>query len=228
MNEIRIAPSILAADFSRLQEHIDEAGNPEWIHVDVMDGQFVPHITMGPVVMRGIKTSSPLDVHLMVSDPLGQVEAFAKAGASIITFHIEALHTVEDVHRCIEAIKKQGVRAGLAIKPRTPISGALPFLDELDLLVIMTVEPGVSGQSFMPEMLQKVREIRNSHPDLDIEVDGGINEETVKLAASAGANVFVAGSAVFKFENPAERVNLIRAAAKEAYQERYERERGVN
>jgi ribulose-phosphate 3-epimerase len=198
---LRIAPSILSADFARLGEEVravDEAG-ADWIHIDVMDGHFVPNISFGPVVMDSIRkvTRKPFDVHLMIAPVDRYLEAFAKAGADTITVHAEAgPHLDPSLH----AIKALGKRAGVALNPATPIDHIQHVLDRLDLILIMSVNPGFGGQSFIPAMIDKIRATRElvQGRDIDIEVDGGITAETAPLVVKAGANALVAGSAVFK------------------------------
>jgi ribulose-phosphate 3-epimerase len=198
---LRIAPSILSADFSKLGDEVravDEAG-ADWIHIDVMDGHFVPNISFGPVVMEGIRkvTKKPFDVHLMIAPVDRYLEAFAKAGADTITLHAEAGPHLD---RSLQTVKALGKRAGVALNPATPIDHIRHVLDRLDLILIMSVNPGFGGQSFIPAMSEKIRATRDlvQGRDIDIEVDGGITAETASLAVRAGANALVTGSAVFK------------------------------
>lgn len=212
-----LSPSLLSADFSDLNsafKFIEEKGS-SFVHVDVMDGHFVPNISIGAPVTAACKKvcDVPFDVHLMISNPLDYAEDFAKAGADIICFHSEC---DSDTEETINKILSLGKKAGLAIKPATPIDEVLKYLDKLSMVLVMTVEPGFGGQSFMESTMPKVEAIRKINPDIDIEVDGGINAETIKIAAKAGANVFVAGSAVFKSENPAETIAILRKNAQDA------------
>ncbi len=203
MNKFLLAPSIIAADFTHIADEIAacESAGADWLHVDVMDGHFVPTITVGPLFTEACKqaTKLPLDVHLMISEPEKYLEAFAKAGANNITVHVE---TCPDLAGTVKKIKSLGCTAGITLNPATPASAldsALPFAD---LVLVMSVVPGYSGQAFMPEMIGKVEEIRNKLNALrskaHLEVDGGMSEKTIPLMVQAGANVFVAGNAVFK------------------------------
>lgn len=199
MNKILVAPSILSADFANLQTditRIEEAG-ADWVHIDVMDGHFVPNLTIGAPVVKSLRktTKLPFDVHLMIENPWKYIDDFAKAGSDIITVHQEAC--LENLSEVITQIKSYGIKAGISIKPNTSVDGIKNILKDVDLVVVMSVEPGFGGQSFMPNSLLKIKEIRNLAPDLDIEVDGGINSETAKLVIEAGANVLVAGSSVY-------------------------------
>ncbi len=201
MSKIIVSPSILSADFANLQSEVEklEKCGADWIHVDVMDGHFVPNLTIGAPVVEAIKphTNIPLDVHLMIENPQNYVEDFVKAGANIITFHYEAtMDMTEDV---IYNIKSQDVLVGLSIKPKTPPQEILKYLLMVDMVLIMTVEPGFGGQSFMMDCAEKIPVIKQNAPEnLIIQVDGGINQETAKICKDLGANSLVAGSYIFK------------------------------
>ena len=193
--KVKIAPSILSADFGKLNEEIDTIeAYSDMIHVDIMDGKFVPNKTIGADVVKTIKSEKPLDVHLMIEHPENFLKEFVDAGAAIITVHVEAC---EDLSAVVDEIHKLGVKAGVSIKPGTGIEMIESVLDKVDMVLVMTVEPGFGGQKFMPEMMEKVRKLRAMRPEMDIEVDGGINQETAKAAIAAGANILVAGSYVF-------------------------------
>ena len=200
---IKIAPSMLSADFSILKEQIRdvEKCNPDLFHIDVMDGHFVPNITIGPVVIRSIRncTKIPFDVHLMISHPDRFIKSFADAGSDTITVHIEAKHNMD---KTIKLIRENGVKVGVALNPDTPLSKVEKLLTKIDMLLLMTVNPGFAGQKFIHKVVPKIKNARNiidtEGLKLDLEVDGGINLETGKIAVDAGANILVAGSFVFK------------------------------
>jgi ribulose-phosphate 3-epimerase len=214
---MKVSPSILSADFTRLGDEISSVKSAEYLHFDVMDGDFVPNISVGVPVLQSVRkyTDMILDVHLMISKPLRMIPSFAKAGADIIVFHVEA-DTEESIFRSLETVRELGKKAGLAIKPKTPASSLEPYIDMLDLALVMTVEPGFGGQSFMADQMPKVAALRRMideiNPGCELEVDGGIDEHTAREAKAAGANVLVAGSAVFKHRDRAEIIRAIREA----------------
>jgi ribulose-phosphate 3-epimerase len=214
-----IAPSILSADFARLADEADAVANADWLHVDVMDAHFVPNLTLGLPVVKSLRaaTDLPLDCHLMIDDPDRWAPGYAEAGAANVTFHVEA---ARDAVQTARAIRSAGALAGLSVKPDTPLEPYLDLLREFDTLLVMTVEPGFGGQSFMPAVLPKVRLARESvasgHLRLFIEVDGGIDEDTIVAAAEAGADVFVAGSAVYSADDPGKAVDALRVVARAA------------
>jgi ribulose-phosphate 3-epimerase len=216
---VKIAPSILSCDFGRLAEEIQtvEAGGADWIHVDVMDGHFVPNITIGPVVVAGARraTELPLDVHLMIENPDRYVDAFVDAGADIVTVHWEAC---PHVHRTLDRIRELGAQPGLALNPGTPLEVASEVLGRLDLLLIMSVNPGFGGQSYIADSTAKVARARAlldaNQPTAELEVDGGVDASNAGALAAAGASVLVAGSAVYGFSGgPAAGIDAIRSAA---------------
>lgn len=218
---IKIAPSILAANFAKLGEEVAEVekAGADWIHIDVMDGHFVPNISFGAVVMNAIRplTKLPFDVHLMIENADRYVEDFAKAGADYITVHVEAS---PHLHRTIQLIRSFGVKPGVVLNPHTPVEAILPILEDIDLVLFMTVNPGFGGQKFIESVLPKVEQlaaiIKERGLNIDIEIDGGINEETIVACAKAGANVFVAGSAIYGKEDRGAALQRIKKAGQEA------------
>ncbi|TWT28148.1 ribulose-phosphate 3-epimerase [Planomicrobium sp. CPCC 101110] len=218
---IKIAPSILAADFSKLGEEVLEVekAGADWIHIDVMDGHFVPNITMGPIAVEALRplTKLPLDVHLMIEDPDRYIEDFAKAGADWITVHVEA---ATHLHRTIELIRSFGVKPGVVLNPHTPVESIQHILEDIDMVLFMTVNPGFGGQKFIHSVIPKVEQlaqiVKDKSLSLEIQIDGGINEETIVLCAKAGATVFVAGSAIYGKEDRAKALQSIKRAGEEA------------
>lgn len=216
---IKISPSILSADFTKLGKEIEEIrdGGADYIHFDVMDGVFVPNISIGIPVLSSVRkfTDMFLDVHLMIEKPVRYAEAFCKAGADLVMFHVEA-DSYQNISEAIDIVKANGKKVGLSVKPRTPAEVLYPFIDRLDMALVMTVEPGFGGQKFMHDQLPKITELRREIDrrgiECELEVDGGVDPVTAKLVKDAGANVLVAGSAVFKSPDRAAQIAAIRNA----------------
>ena len=216
---IKIAPSILSANFAKLGQEIKdvENGGADYIHIDVMDGHFVPNITIGPLIVEAVRpiTNLPLDVHLMIEDPDSYIDKFVTAGADIITVHVEACR---HLHRTIQLIKSKGIKAGVVLNPHTPIESIQHVLEDLDMVLLMTVNPGFGGQAFIPQVLSKIKQlamlIKEKQLPIEIEVDGGVNEVTAKLCVEAGATVLVAGSAIYNKEDRHQAIQDLKQAVR--------------
>ena len=210
-----VAPSLLSCDFSKMGEEIERIENAgaDLAHLDVMDGHFVPNITIGPCIIKALRSHSrlPFDVHLLIEHPLDYIDAFVDAGADIITFHVEAS---SDIDKTIERIRSGGAVPGLVIKPKTPADAVFPYLDKIGMVLVMTVEPGFGGQSFMADMMPKLRELRAECEkrglDVLLEVDGGVSEKTIAAVAEAGADISVSGTGVFKAKDTAEAIRILK------------------
>lgn len=213
---MKIAPSLLACDFSKMGEELMrvDKGGADWIHLDIMDGHFVPNLTIGPDIVKALRPLSkiPFDVHLMITDPIDYIDAFVNAGADIITFHIEAN---SDINATIDKINNSGVKSGLVIKPNTPAESVFPYLDKIYMVLIMTVEPGFGGQSFMKDMMPKAKIIKDEAKrrglDIIIEADGGISAKTIKVVSDAGIDVSVSGTGVFKAKDIKAEIELLQS-----------------
>lgn len=212
---IRIAPSILSADFAHLGRDVEKVKTADWLHVDVMDGMFVSNISIGVPVVKSLRKATDmfLDVHLMIEKPVRYIDAFADAGADLLSVHLEA-DMPPGIQAALAAMEKRGVKKGIALRPITGAEAVLPYVKDVDLILVMTVEPGFGGQAFMESQLETVRQVRRLidryHPGCDLEVDGGINPATVQSVVEAGANVLVAGSAVFGAADPAAAIAALR------------------
>ena len=204
---VDIAPSMLGADFGKMREAAEMVGpHSAYLHMDIMDGHFVPNLTMGPDLVKSLNGIAPLDVHLMVTNPIDFIEDFRDAGAEIISVHVEANNPL----KALESIKKNNIKAGNALNPSTPESSIEPFMDLVDLILVMSVEPGYCGQDFHEDAIERVKHYKKTYPNKIIEVDGGVSPSNSKRLADAGADILVAGSAIFKADNPIEIVKIMK------------------
>ncbi len=206
---MKVAPSLLAANFTDLKNEVKKIENADFLHLDIMDGHFVPNISFGPAIVASLRplTELTFDVHLMISHPLKYIEEFSKAGADIISFHVEC---DDDADEVIEKLIALGVKPAIVVKPNTPIETIYKYAEKLYMVLIMTVEPGFGGQSFMPEQLEKATKLKEKFPNVLVQVDGGIGRNNVKQCETAGVDIVVAGTSVFKAENPKEEIEILR------------------